>query len=56
MAYEPTDAELARYIEHRLAGFEELVDDDFIADSLADHRDLWSMLYSVDRTLGEDDT
>ena len=40
MPHEPNDAELAAYIGRRLSEFDDWADDDFIADSIAHHRDL----------------
>jgi hypothetical protein len=48
VAHEPTDAELARYFERRLAELDDWADDDFSADSIARHRDLWALRYNVD--------
>lgn len=52
MAHEPTDAELAEFRDWS-------AEPDFIADAIANHRDLWTMLFSVDQAFGpscEDDS
>lgn len=53
MPGEPTDSELGAYIAGRLAPTwpEYAVEPDFLAEVIADHRDVWVMLFRVDHDL-----
>lgn len=49
MAYEPTDRELEEYIAQRLGHIDDHdVDPQFIAEVIAESRDLWVLLFQVD--------
>ena len=52
MAYDPTDGELTEYIARRLGHIGgRAIEPHFIAEVIAENRDLWVMLFRIDHDL-----
>ena len=50
---EPSETELARWVQARLGQMGgSFLDPEVLADTLAEHRDLWLSLYEIDREFG----